>query len=385
MNPENMALIKILFFIETLTGGGAEKVLCELVNHMDQHKFDITVQTVWPCDASKYLVPGIHYKTMYTSVNRVTHLLYRLEAECRLAYRQHIKDDYDIECAYLEMGPTKVLMASTNKRAKRLAWVHCDLSRAIQNPEIYSRKTAPWYAKYDEVICVSNSVKKAFDELYHNRFNSRVLYNVIDDLEIRKKAAQPLPENVREHGLIMLAAGRLTGAKNYMCLLRVHKRLLEAGIKHDLWILGDGPDRPKMEKYITENNLQNTVYMPGFIENPYPYLCKADLLVCSSVYEGFSTFMTEGVILGKPIVTTNVSGMRELLGDSEYGLIVENNEDDIYNGLKRMLENRSLRESFALKARERGVYFSGKRIVKETEQFFSELIQSLPCSMRSNI
>ena len=76
---------------------------------------------------------------------------------------------------------------------------------------------------------------------------------------------------------------------------------------------------------------------PGFRDNPYCLMGTADLLVCSSVFEGFSTFITEGLILGKPIVTTDVSGMRELLGDSEYGLITANDDEAFYEGVKRML------------------------------------------------
>ena len=73
-------MIKILFFIETLKEGGAEKVLCNLVNNMDQSKFAITVQTVWPCDNSKYLAPGIQYKSMYSSMSRANQIRYRAEA-----------------------------------------------------------------------------------------------------------------------------------------------------------------------------------------------------------------------------------------------------------------------------------------------------------------
>ena len=113
-------MIKILFFTETLSAGGAEKVLCDLVDHMDQKQFDITVQTVWPSDPAKYLVPGIRYRAMYPSKGKINILRYRIEAETGLSYRLHIKDDYDIECAYLESGPTKVMSASTNRKAKSL-------------------------------------------------------------------------------------------------------------------------------------------------------------------------------------------------------------------------------------------------------------------------
>lgn len=366
-------MINILFFIETLTGGGAEKVLRDLVNHMDQTKFNITVQTVWPCDAAKYLVPGIHYKSMYSSENKVNHLRYRVEAESGLAYRLHIKDDYDIECAYMEMGSTKVIAASTNKKAKKMAWVHCDILKALSDPDIYAAKTISWYEKYNCVVCVSQTVKASFDKLFQNRFFSIVLYNTISDAAICEKAQLTLPEGVKKRRFTVLSVGRLSPAKNFMRLLRAHKRLLDEGIEHDLWILGDGPDHHILEQYTIANNLQNTVYMPGFIDNPYPFMREADLLACSSMYEGYSTFITEGVILGKPIVTTNVSGMYELLGDSEYGLIVDNNDEEFYKGIKRMVTDKKLCDTYMNAAARRGADFSAENLTKTTENYLMKM------------
>lgn len=366
-------MIKILFFIETLKAGGAEKVMIDLVNHMDQTKFAITVQTVWPCDAERYLAPGIRYKSMYSAENKANHLRYRVEAESGLAYRLHVKDDYDIECAYLEMGPTKVMSASTNKRAKKLAWIHCDLTKAVNDPKAYAEKTAPWYAKFDQIVCVSQSVKDRFDELFQNRFDSTVLYNVIDDAAIRAKARLPLPNGVKKRRFTVLSVGRFSPPKKYIRLLQAHKRLLDEGLQHDLWILGDGPERELLEQYVAENDLRDSVWMPGFIENPYPFMREADLLACSSVYEGYSTFMTEGVILGKPIVTTDVSGMRELLGDSQFGLIVENDDEAFYHGMRRMLSDAELRCSYAERAKQRGSDFSAELLTHNTEDYFMKL------------
>ncbi len=368
-------MIKILFFIETLRAGGAEKVMIDLVNHMDQAKFDITVQTVWPCDAGKYLAPGIRYRSLYASKSKANQLRYRIEAETGMVYQLHMKDDYDIECAYLEMGPTKVLSASTNRRAKKLAWVHCDLTRAVADPQTYVAKTAPWYEKFDQVVCVSQNVKERFDELFQNRFPSTVLYNVIDDAAIRSKAKLPLPAGVKKRRPTVLSVGRLSAPKRFVRLLQVHKRLLDEGIPHDLWILGDGPERPMLEQYVADNGLQDSVWMPGFMENPYPYMLEADLLACSSIYEGYSTFMTEGVILGKPIVTTDVSGMRELLGNSEYGLIVEDDDEAFYRGMKRMLQDAALRDQYTARAAFRGEQFSADKLTEQTERFFKELLK----------
>ena len=108
---------KILFYIDTLIGGGAEKVLRTLVNSMDQTKFDITVQTTFQEKAEDFLCDGITYKYCYKKKNTVTNMLFRIEAALGLVYPLHIKDDYDIEVAYLECGSTKIISNSTNKKA----------------------------------------------------------------------------------------------------------------------------------------------------------------------------------------------------------------------------------------------------------------------------
>lgn len=367
-------MIKILFFIETLEGGGAEKVLRNLVNNMDQTRFDITVQTVWPCDFEKYLVKGVKYKSMFSKRSSFNHKLYRLEAETGLAYKLHVKDDYDIECAYLEAGSTKIMAASTNKKAKKLTWVHCDLRKASGNAKEFAQKTKPYYEKFDKVLCVSGNVRDSFLELFGDTVPAEVLYNTIDDGEIRAKAAMPMPENVQKRKFTAVTLGRLTGQKGYDRLLKVHKRLTDEGFDYDLWILGEGPDRPKLEQYIAENGLEKSVKLFGFLDNPYPFIREADLLVCSSRWEGLSTFVTEGVIIGKPIVTTDCTGMRELLGDSEFGLVTESNEDGLYEGMKKMLHDEQLRVHYAEKAAERGRDFSAKALAEKTEIFLTEVL-----------
>ena len=365
-------MLKVLFFIETLTGGGAEKVLRDLVNHMDQAKFDITVQTVWPCDAEKYLCPGIHYRSMYSSSDRFNQLRYRVEAESGLAYRLHIKGNYDIECAYLEMGATKIMASSTNTKAKKLAWVHCGLSEALADCSAYKAKAAPWYYKYDAIICVSQSVKESFEKVFPSMFHSTVLYNVVEDDVIRQKANESVP-GLQKRKLTILAAGRFSPQKNYQRLLNAHDRLLQEGIDHDLWILGDGEQKAQIEAYLREHNLTDSVTLFGFQSNPYPYMKSADLIVCSSNFEGFSTVISESVILGKAIVTTDCSGMREILGDSLYGLITENTDEAFYVGLKKMLTDPLLRAEYAEKAAVRGKLFSTRELVSQTEVFLESI------------
>ncbi len=365
--------VKTLFFIENLTGGGAEKVLCDLVNRMDPDRFDITVQTLWKEAEAKKLTPRVRYRYCYDEKTGLNRWRSRLETALGFTYRLHIRDDYDVECAYLECGATKIMAGSTNKNAKKAAWVHCDLKMKMADPEGFVRKSARWYDKFDRIVCVSENVRQSFDALFGCPEKTIVIHNTVDDDAIRQKAEAILPEMPEKRRLTAVTLGRLTPEKAYDRLLRVHKKLIGMGVPYDLWILGEGEERAKLEAFIAENGLADSVKLLGFRDNPYPYMKAADLLVCSSRFEGFSTFITEGMILGKPVITTDCSGMREILGDSAHGMIVENNEEALLEGLEKMLTDVTLRERYASAAIERGRAFSAKELTGETEQFLMKL------------
>ncbi len=367
--------IKTLFFIETLRGGGAEKVLCDLVNAMDPEKFEITVQTLWKADAARLLKPWIRYRYCYAAPGRLNSLRSRAEAAAGLTYPLHIRDNYELEVAYLEFGSTKILAGSTNKQAKKIAWVHSDLARKLDGKPETRAKLARQYAAYDRIVCVSNTAKESFVRLFGRESEVSVLYNTVDDAAIREKAELTLPALPAKRRLTVAAVGRLSEEKCYDRLIRVHKQLLDAGLAHDLWIVGEGDQRGVLEALIAELGLTDSVKLFGFQSNPYPFMKAADLLVCSSRYEGLSTFVTEGLVLGKPIVTTECSGMRELLGDSEYGLIVENEEEALREGIERLLRDAALRERFAATAALRGRDFSARALAGETERFFIDLLE----------
>ena len=223
------------------------------------------------------------------------------------------------------------------------------------------------------MVCVSRQGKASFDELFSNRIDSVIVYNTVDREEILRKAQQQLE---REYGEpLVVSLGRLSEPKCYLRMLKAHRKLVEEGIIHHLLILGEGSERASLEAYIQEHGLEQTVHLPGFAENPYPYLKKADLLACSSIYECFSTFITEGLILGKPIVTTDASGMRELLGDSQWGLITDNEDEAFYKGMKEMLLCEERRRGYGEKAKVRGEDFSTQTLVGKTEEFFEELLR----------
>lgn len=199
-----------------------------------------------------------------------------------------------------------------------------------------------------------------------------IVYNCYDDAEILHKAEKQVPE---EEVRTIIAVGRLTAQKGFDRLLRVHKRLIDAGIRYQLKILGEGEDRKALETFVEQNGLTDTVALCGFQENPYPMLKNAAFYVCSSRYEGFSTTVIESLILGTPVVTTDCTGMQEILGDSEYGLITANDDEAFYEGVKRMLTEPGLLEHYAEQAKIRGRDFKQEKLAKDSEAFFERELQ----------
>ena len=367
-------MTKILFFMDTLSAGGAEKVLRTLVNNMDQEKFDITVQTLEAADPAGLLAPGIRYKAINRSRSALGRKLcsywLRLCAELKWMYPLYIRDDYDVEVAYLECGPTKILAGSTNKKARKIAWVHCDLAIKEGMAE-QTEKLKGYYQKYDKIVCVSENVRDSFRRMFGNVPESLVLHNVNDETDILKKAeAFDLP---RKSGAELVAVGRLAEQKGFDRLIDACAMLKKDGMDFHLRILGEGPERSALEAQIAREGLEAHVELMGQQPNPYPYIRQADVLVCSSRYEGLSTAVTEALILGKPVVTTPCTGMDELLGRSEFGLITEDSAGDIYAGLKKMLDDPSLREEYARAAKLRGAEFAKERVLAQTEAFFEEM------------
>lgn len=143
-----------------------------------------------------------------------------------------------------------------------------------------------------------------------------------------------------------------------------------------LYILGTGKLQQELVQYCMENGIEDAVSFLGYQTNPYRIISKCDLFVCASHAEGFSTAATEALIVGTPVCTVEVSGMKEMLGEnSEYGIVTENNEDALYQGIKRLLDEPDLLARYKKLAKERGQMFSTQETVSAVEQMFLRLME----------
>jgi glycosyltransferase involved in cell wall biosynthesis len=370
---------KMLFFIESLAGGGAEKVLTELVYHLDKNKYDITVATVVDLGVykeevkkqckyfsflsdpteSNSIIEKILYKFKYK-------LIYKLPAAW--VYKMFIKGSYDMEIGFVEGFATKVISKSTNRKSRKLAWVHVDPINWSYADQYYTslQDQVKSYKSFSKVVCVSESVKEAFGQKFYRDENMIVKYNPVDSKTIVKKSSEECELN--KSGKFLLGSiGRLTHEKGYDRLLKVINKLKDDGLDFELWILGEGMKRQDLEQYILDNHLSDSVKLLGFQKNPYKYIKHCDLFISSSRAEGFSLAIAEAMILGLPIISTDCAGPNELLEYGKYGMLTENDEESLYVGLKSLISNNTLLMEYRDKSLERKQIFDIEIAVREIE------------------
>lgn len=373
---------KILFLIESLSGGGAEKVLTVIVKYFDYDHYDVTVcpmvDTGTYCDEVKKYVsqysPVITYRGHALSRfwNTVKYKFVYSYLPLSWVYKWFIPQGTDVEIAFCEGFVTKLLSHASSK-SRKIAWIHTDLT---DNPwpielgifrDVDDERRA--YSSLDKIVCVSQAVEKSFHERYRLHQLTCTLYNPIDIENIRERAGQRHKSN----GVVeIISVGRLVLQKGFERLLKVVKRLHDEDYQFRLQILGEGPERKRLEDYIARNAMESYVSLPGFCANPYKELVNSDLFVCSSYAEGFSLVIAEAMVLGVPVISTCCSGPNELLDGGNRGLLVENSENGIYQGLESALQNKGRMTGFIEVARKRVIDFSPSIIIHQIESLLDD-------------
>lgn len=367
---------KILFLIHDLGQGGAEKVLVNLVNNMDRSKFDITVMSLFGGGVNEqFLKLDIRYITVFKKMIPGNSKLMKLFSPEQL-HRMFIKDTYDMEVSYLE-GPTaRIISGCENKGIKRICWIHRNYSSMEEVASSFRnmREASSCYQSFEQVVCVSQFMRKNFCQWVDVFDKCIVLYNTMESAQILEKSKESAYELKEDGAVRLVAVGSLKEVKGFERLLRIVKRLVEDGESVHLYLLGIGPLENRFRKYIDENHLRDRITLLSYQVNPYKYVAKCDLFVCSSHSEGFSTAATEALIVGTPVCTVEVSGMKEMLGENnEYGIITDNSEDALYHGIKKLLDSPELLAHYKKQAEIRGKVFNTENTVKAVEEMLLQM------------
>ena len=364
---------RVLFLIHDLGCGGAEKVLVNLVNNMDPTQFEITLVALFGGGVNEQFLRGhIRYRAVFSgNIPGNSHIMKLLTP--RQLHRLCVREPYDIEISYLEGPSARVVSGCRTKGTKLVCWIHSSPAGSAEAAAAFrsEREMRACYGRFDRIVSVSEAVRTAFARA-SGGLDSVVLYNTNESDQIRRlgRAGTSARPACR---FCLAGVGKLVRVKGFDRLLRVQKRLVEDGLDVHLMLLGSGPEEQALRTQAAESGLAERVHFLGYQKNPYPYLSQCDLFVCSSHSEGFSTAATEALILGVPVCTTDVAGMREMLGQSEYGLITENSDNGLYDGLRRLMDDPALLAHYRQQAAERGRLFETEQTVRAVEQMLKSL------------
>ncbi|ATX92615.1 glycosyl transferase [Citrobacter freundii] len=369
---------KIAFLINTLGHGGAEKVLVNLLNNIDHEKYDVSLICLFKHGVNRdYLNRGIKIRYIIPFLIRGNRFIQKIFSP-ELLYKLTIGSErFDLVVSFLE-GITTRIISGCHDSTKKIAWVHVEmhsdseLLKSFRSTEEYTKA----YKSMDAVVGVSKDVINSFSKTTGLNLPYVVKYNVNETSVIKEKSILPInaPFKIDKAGLTFCSVGRLTEQKGYLRLIDVLYRLKKEGYSFHMHILGEGHQKTKIEKKISTYKLNEVITLWGYDPNPYKYVRRCDVFICSSLYEGLSTAVTESLIVGTPVITTKCSGTDELLSDGRFGMVVENNADALYLGLKRLLNNKNIVDDYKSRLAESVLPFEKDKTVKSIEEFFDNIM-----------
>lgn len=314
---------KLLFIIDNLKGGGAEKILITILQNLDTELYNVDLFLINREGVYLNSVPQNIF--LYSALGDSNLLINKVRRRILLTFPSlfyifHIRKKYDYYIAFREDTATRILLKAPSI-AQRLAWLHTDLMRHTYCKTTNKQKYFRDLSSLNQIICVSKACQNTLIKLCPAIKNkSMVLYNPINISDIIEKSNIHIDIPFSDDRINLLAVGRIDKGKNHRFLIECMPLLLNKG-NFTLWILGVGPLQAELEKQRNDMELQDYVHFLGFEKNPYPLIKYCDVFVLSSLYEGLPTVIIEALILEKSIVSSPCVGAEEVLCNGEFGYV----------------------------------------------------------------
>ena len=349
---------KILFVNDEMRMGGVARVLNTLMAALPDDKYEIDLLILHKegmlLDEIPSKVHVIEGSSFFRAVDQSLELLWQeknfrdLAGKIRLlAYmktglirnkiraerKKILHKQYDVEVAAKEGFCTIFTAYGDSKR--KINWVLTDYS--VNN---YSRNHMPLVKKaleeIDLNIADSEKALIAYETVFHVS-NGIAIHNLMDTDRIKKALEEDDGSEINgTDGPNVITVARFHPQKSIDRLLIASDEVYQGGNHHTLYLIGGGEEEEKLRAMVKERNMNHVVFL-GYRQNPYADMKKADLYVSSSLYEGFATVISESLIVGTPVLATEVSGVQEQITQPEHGWIVENTQEGLTEGMKKAL------------------------------------------------
>lgn len=367
----------ILFVIDSLQSGGAEKSLVSLLSLFDYQKYNVDLLmfsqnglyiNLIPEEVKVLDVPDIlkaQRKSIRTLLDnqkyRELYVRLRMSLSLRNPYKRknmhtaqvcwnwlskymkQIDYKYDIAIAYSQGIPTYFVAEKVSAK-KKICWINTDYKLAPYNKK-YDEK---YYEQFNNIVAVSNHNKDVFvNEIPEMRNKTSVIYDIISPKLITSMAKEQKGFIDEYKGLKLLTIGRLVELKGYDLAIEASCKLKKDGIDFKWYVIGEGVLKEQLQKSINKYGLEDNFIFLGTYQNPYTFLNEIDIYVQPSRFEGFGLAIAEAKVLNKPIIATNFTVVHDQIKNQENGLIVEMNAGAIYKGIKELINNATLRNNLA--------------------------------------
>ncbi|MGZ0876526.1 glycosyltransferase [Priestia megaterium] len=371
---------KILFMVSSMNIGGVEKSLLSLLSIIPKEKYDITLlllekkggflehipewikveeatwfKSVKPIitQSPQQTIRNYYNDREYTKIPAFicSYFISKKLKDRYIYYKQIFRgipqkmDVYDVAIAY--QGPTETIdyyVANKISAKKKISWIHFDVSKHQINQKMYNKLQK----SFDKVFVVSEEAKKhLIEKVPKSKKKVEVFQNIISTELISELSKEDIEFDDDFYGTKIVTVGRLSKEKGQDIAIKVLSMLRENGCNARWYCLGDGIDKKEYEILIEKYDLKNDFILLGSKHNPYPYISNSDIYVQTSRHEGFCLTLAEARCLNKPIVTTNFIGAYEQLTDGYDGLIVNFDEEELYEKIKYLIENKNERERLA--------------------------------------
>lgn len=374
---------KILFTIESLGGGGAEKVLLTIINGLDREKYDISLYLIFSGGIyEKNLKDDIKLSSVFkdiTTLNFLSRPIYKIFRSIIIRilvkyppfikYFTKIDKTYDIGISFCEGLNAAILMENSYNFKRKIGWIHIDFNYHKAN--IANKYIRYYYNQLDQIVFVSKEAKKSFQKIFPSIDQSKlqVIYNPIDKNDIIKKSNE---KSFIKNKFTIISVGRFVQQKRFDRVIKIAKLFKDEKMNIQFLIIGTGPLENYYQKLISDFNLSDYVYLIPFQSNVVAWIKNADLYLLTSDYEGLPVVICEAMILDKPIVATKITGTTELLENGKYGLLTEKTIESIYIALKEMIENKNLRQCYINRLIENKDNYIFRYDLKDFERFLED-------------
>lgn len=367
---------KILFVVDSLNCGGAEKSLVSLLNTFDYEKYDVflqlmSVEGIFLANVPQEvkILPELDY-VVFSKSNwsyKLKHLNYLLKKvkiffgmrferkkgrlhgsqaywkSAKSAFKT-VKENFDVAVAWGQGTPTHYV-AEKVKAKKLFAVINADYESLGLNRDF----DANFYKKYSKIFAVSNKLnvmtKSIFPE-FADKIHTLYDINNAELIEQLASVENPFTDIMSTK---IVTVGRLVSAKGYDLLIKAAKILKDKSIDYKWFIIGEGPERKLIENEIEKFELKNNVFLLGQKQNPYVYMANADVYVQTSKNEGFCLTLAEARILNTPVISTNFDAVYNQIEHMQNGIITEKNGESIASAIVELLNNDNLREKIIKK------------------------------------